>query len=64
MLDVSVTVHEKSIAELNKQFGSKKTIRQTEQHEKLKMNIDAVKEDLEKTVAGIIIFFYCKYCYK
>ncbi|XP_032680839.1 uncharacterized protein LOC116848644 [Odontomachus brunneus] len=41
------------IAILNKQFGSKKVKRRTEQYEKLKMNVDSVKDQLEKTVSNI-----------
>ncbi|KAK2586264.1 hypothetical protein KPH14_001520 [Odynerus spinipes] len=40
---------------LNKQFGSKKVKRRTEQFERMKININAVKEDLEKTVSNIEI---------
>lgn len=43
---------ESSISELNKQFGSKKTKRLTEQRERLTMNIEAVKDQLEATVSG------------
>lgn len=35
---------------LNKQFGSKKVKRRTEQFERLNLNIDSVKEELEKSV--------------
>lgn len=44
-----------SVADLHKQFGSKATKRLTEQRERLTMNIDAVKDQLEKTVSGKII---------
>lgn len=40
------------IARLNKQFGSKKVKRRTEQYEKLKINVDTVKEQLEQTVSS------------
>ncbi|KAL6264944.1 hypothetical protein P5V15_005040 [Pogonomyrmex californicus] len=40
---------------LNKQFGSKKVKRRTEQFEKLKVNVDSVKEQLEKTVSNVEI---------
>ncbi|XP_011867904.1 PREDICTED: uncharacterized protein LOC105562029 [Vollenhovia emeryi] len=40
---------------LNKQFGSKRVKRRTEQYEKLKVNIESVKEQLEKTVSNIEI---------
>ncbi|KAL7301711.1 hypothetical protein TKK_0005708 [Trichogramma kaykai] len=42
-------------AELNKKFGSKKTKRRTEQFEKMKVNIEDIKETLEKTVQDIPI---------
>lgn len=38
---------------LNKQFGSKKAKRRTEQYEKMQVNAEDVKEDLEKSVANI-----------
>ena len=41
-----------SISQLNKEFGSKKIKRITEQRERLKMNIEDVQEQLEQTVAG------------
>ncbi|XP_071557903.1 DNA-directed RNA polymerase I subunit RPA49 [Temnothorax nylanderi] len=40
---------------LNKQFGSKKVKRRTEQFEKLKVNVDSIKEQLEKTVSNVEI---------
>lgn len=40
------------IAVLNKQFGSKKVKRRTEQYEKLKVNVDSVKNQLEKSVSS------------
>ncbi|KAG5343629.1 RPA49 polymerase, partial [Acromyrmex charruanus] len=40
---------------LNKQFGSKKIKRRTEQFEKLKVNVESVKEQLEKTVSNVEI---------
>jgi len=43
---------DEKIIELNKQFGSKKVKRRTEQFERLKVNVDAVKEQLEKTVSS------------
>lgn len=43
------------IAMLNKQFGSKKVKRRTEQYERLKVNVESVKEQLEKTVSHIEI---------
>ncbi|CAG9813628.1 unnamed protein product [Phaedon cochleariae] len=44
---------EMNVSELQKQFGSKKSKRVTEQRERLTMNIETVKEQLEKTVTGI-----------
>lgn len=40
-------------SELNKQFGSKKAKRTTEQYERMKMNTENVAQVLEKTVAGL-----------
>jgi len=40
---------------LNKQFGSKKVKRRTEQFERLKVDVDSVKEQLEKTVSNVEI---------
>ncbi|KAJ3665716.1 hypothetical protein Zmor_001198 [Zophobas morio] len=42
-----------SISQLNKEFGSKKIKRITEQRERLKMNIEDVQEQLEQTVASV-----------
>ncbi|XP_014479544.1 PREDICTED: uncharacterized protein LOC106746914 [Dinoponera quadriceps] len=41
------------MATLNKQFGSKKAKRRTEQYEKLKVDVDSIKDQLEKTVSNI-----------
>ncbi|XP_003399797.1 uncharacterized protein LOC100645462 [Bombus terrestris] len=43
------------IAKLNKQFGSKKVKRRTEQYERLKVNVESVKEQLEQTVSNVEI---------
>ncbi|KAJ8672907.1 hypothetical protein QAD02_004168 [Eretmocerus hayati] len=43
------------LAELNKQFGSKKVKRRTEQYERMKVNVDSVKEQLEQTVSNVQI---------
>lgn len=55
------------IALLNKQFGSKKVKRKTEQFERMKINVNAVKDDLEKTVSSKIIniinFFFLFFRY-
>lgn len=40
---------------LNKQFGSKKVKRRTEQFERLQVNVDSVKEQLEKSVSNVEI---------
>ncbi|XP_018573899.1 uncharacterized protein LOC108912953 [Anoplophora glabripennis] len=53
LMDVSIATTASSVSELNKQFGSKKTKRSTEQQERLKMNINTVKEQLEKTITDI-----------
>lgn len=41
-----------SLGDLRKQFGSKKAKRYTEQQERLTMNVENVKDHLEKSVAG------------
>lgn len=46
---------ESSLSDLHKEFGSKATKRLTEQRERLTMNIDAVKDQLERTVSGKLI---------
>ncbi|KAI4500073.1 hypothetical protein M0802_004943 [Mischocyttarus mexicanus] len=51
----STNTGDERIALLNKQFGSKKAKRKTEQYERMKINVDAVKDDLEKTVSNIEI---------
>lgn len=38
---------------LNRQFGSKKAKRKTEQYERMKINVDSVKEQLEETVSNV-----------
>lgn len=52
---------------LRKTFGSKKDKRRTEQFERMIINVENVKEVLEKTVAGNIfgikIEFHCFYNY-
>ncbi|KAK9871586.1 hypothetical protein WA026_012966 [Henosepilachna vigintioctopunctata] len=50
--DSSVTGEKVSNAEFNKLFGSKKAKRITEQRERMKLDIENVKEELEKTVAA------------
>ncbi|XP_011708126.1 PREDICTED: uncharacterized protein LOC105462910 [Wasmannia auropunctata] len=40
---------------LNKQFGSKKVKRRTEQFERLKVNVDTIKDQLEQTVSNVEI---------
>lgn len=41
------------IVMLNRQFGSKKAKRKIEQYERLKINVDTVKEQLEETVSNV-----------
>lgn len=55
--DNTTTIDEK-ISMLNKQFGSKKVKRRTEQLEKMKVNVDFVKEQLEQTVLSKNLFFF------
>lgn len=43
---------DEKIAKLNKQFGSKKVKRRIEQYERLKVNVESVKEQLEQTVSS------------
>ncbi|XP_015609823.1 uncharacterized protein LOC107274802 [Cephus cinctus] len=43
------------VALLNKQFGSKRMKRRTEQYERMKVNVESVKEQLEKTVSNVEI---------
>ncbi|EZA53906.1 hypothetical protein DMN91_009942 [Ooceraea biroi] len=46
---------DEKIVMLNKQFGSKKVKRRTEQFEKMKVDVDAVKDQLEKAVLNVEI---------
>ncbi|EFN68806.1 Pterin-4-alpha-carbinolamine dehydratase 2 [Camponotus floridanus] len=46
---------DEKIVTLNKQFGSKKVKRRTEQFEKIKMDVNSIKEQLENTVSNIEI---------
>nr|XP_012144540.1 PREDICTED: DNA-directed RNA polymerase I subunit rpa49-like isoform X2 [Megachile rotundata] len=41
------------IVMLNRQFGSKKAKRKIEQYERMKINVDTVKEQLEETVSNV-----------
>lgn len=43
---------------LNKQFGSKKARRRTEQYEKMKVDDDTAKEYLEKSIASMSQLFF------
>lgn len=43
---------------LNKQFGSKRIKRRTEQFERMKVDANSVKEQLEKTVSSESFFYY------
>lgn len=54
-IEDSGTLSDEKIAMLNKQFGSKKVKRRTEQYERLKINVNSVKEQLEQTVSNIEI---------
>lgn len=47
---------DEKIAMLNKQFGSKKVKRRTEQFERLKINVESIKEQLEQTVSSEELF--------
>lgn len=49
--DINSTVDDKVVT-LNKEFGSKKIKRRIEQYEKLKVNVESVKEHLEQTVSS------------
>ncbi|XP_066581173.1 uncharacterized protein Polr1E [Prorops nasuta] len=51
--NVESDVDSDKLAMLNKQFGSKKAKRKTEQYEKMKVNVNSIKEQLEKTVENI-----------
>lgn len=53
LVNDNTNITDDRIALLNKQFGSKKIKRKTEQLERMKINIDAIKDDLEKTVSNI-----------
>ncbi|XP_046820794.1 uncharacterized protein LOC124425058 [Vespa crabro] len=55
VIDNNKNTDAERIALLNKQFGSKKVKRKTEQFERMKINVNAVKDDLEKTVSNIEI---------
>ncbi|KAK1128821.1 hypothetical protein K0M31_019965 [Melipona bicolor] len=52
--DINSAVNDK-IVTLNKEFGSKKAKRRIEQYEKLKVNVESVKEHLEQTVSNVEI---------
>lgn len=43
---------DEKIVTLNKQFGSKKVKRRTEQLERMKMDVNSIKEQLENTVSS------------
>ncbi|XP_043249366.1 uncharacterized protein LOC122395659 [Colletes gigas] len=55
VLDNNKITEDDKIATLNKEFGSKKVKRRTEQNEKLRVNVDSVKEQLEQTVSNVDI---------
>lgn len=46
-----------TVAHLNKNFGSKKIKRHTEQLERMKIDVDIVKEQLEETVQSKCLIF-------
>lgn len=52
LLDSTLNNSQISVRDLNKQFGSKKTKRRTEQIERMKLNVSNVEEELKQTVAG------------
>lgn len=54
-IDTSNRDADDKVTQLNKQFGSKKMKRKTEQFERLKVNVDSLKEQLEQTVSNIEI---------
>lgn len=57
---------DENITILNKQFGSKKVKRRTERYEKMKIDVNSVKEQLEKTVSSktfFIVYFFIIYCF-
>lgn len=47
---LAVTDQNTTVSDLQKNFGSRKMKRQTEQFERMKMNVDDVKQQLEETV--------------
>jgi hypothetical protein len=51
-IDYTIDNATDQIIALNKQFGSKKVKRRTEQFEKMKINVETVKDQLEKTVSS------------
>ncbi|GLV39617.1 RNA polymerase I subunit E [Carabus blaptoides fortunei] len=53
LLDNTLNNSQISVRDLNKQFGSKKTKRRTEQMERMKLNVSNVEEELKQTVAEI-----------
>ncbi|XP_078050199.1 uncharacterized protein LOC144476819 [Augochlora pura] len=55
VIDNGSTTTVEKVTMLNKQFGSKKVKRRTEQLEKMKVNVDFVKEQLEQTVIDVKI---------
>lgn len=51
-LNSTLSTNKSTIRDLNKQFGSKRTKRQTEQMERMRMNVSHVEKELQETVAG------------
>ncbi|XP_012255265.2 uncharacterized protein LOC105685590 [Athalia rosae] len=54
-VESNIDLDENRIAMLHKQFGSKKVKRRTEQIERMKIDVETVKEQLEKTVSSVNI---------
>ncbi|XP_012273280.1 uncharacterized protein LOC105695866 isoform X2 [Orussus abietinus] len=54
-LEIVEDTNTDKIAMLNKQFGSKRVKRRTEQFERMKVNVDSVKDRLEESVSRIEI---------
>lgn len=51
-VDDNIDKEENKIAMLNKQFGSKRVKRRTEQYERLQVDVETIKEQLEQTVSS------------
>ncbi|XP_031331747.1 uncharacterized protein LOC116162283 [Photinus pyralis] len=53
-LNKSIERLQSTHSQINKSFGSKRAKKKTEQQERMKVDIEAIKDQLEKTVAGIL----------